>query len=116
MPQAQRAPEFAERYVPKYYSDSLPKYLNKGSQSRHVPGSHNFDPTRSPLNNGVDPKQLLDGIHSRKYPITRINPKGNPIVNFGKPIGSYNGNPTTFGTVHYGKNGAPIVPANPVQY
>ncbi|WP_238409181.1 polymorphic toxin type 50 domain-containing protein, partial [Photorhabdus laumondii] len=68
------------------------------------------------LAEGVDPQKLLNGVHSGEYPIIRMTPRNQPIVNFGKPIGKYEGQPTNYGIIHYGKNGAHIVPANPIQH
>lgn len=43
------------------------------------------------------------------------NSRGQPIVDFGKPIGvdAATGISTQYGTIHSGENGAHIVPANP---
>jgi RHS repeat-associated protein len=96
--------------VPK----DLPKTLSP-RQALHTPGP-TLVPGRSSLT--ADAQKLLDGIHSGEYPIIRMNPRGQPVVDFGKEIGTHAGtaHPTQFGTVHYGKEGAHIVPANPIQY
>jgi len=97
--------------VPK----DLPKTLSP-AQSRHVPGPHLG--RRSPVTS--DAQKLLDGIHSGEYPIFRLNPKGYPVVDFGEEVGTHVGRsgdfPTEYGTVHYGGDGAHIVPAAPIQY
>jgi hypothetical protein len=47
-----------------------------------------------------------------------MNPKKQPVVDFGKEIGTDfgTGQQTKYGTVHYGEQGAHVDPANPVQY
>jgi hypothetical protein len=96
--------------------ENLPKNIHLGQQGKHIPGHNNFTPGRSPLADGVNPQQLLDGVHSGGYPIIRMTPRGQPVVDFGKAIGQFDGKGTQFGIIHYGKNGAHIVPANPVQF
>lgn len=95
---------------------NLPKGIHSGAQGKHIPGHNNYIPGRSTITR--DPQKLLDGVHSGKYPIVRTNPRGQPVVDFGKPIGTHagTGKPTNFGTIHSGKNGAHIVPANPSQF
>ncbi len=68
----------------------------------------------------ANPQTLLEGVNSGKYTILRTN-QNNVIVDFGENIGTFfqNGKvvgPTRYGTIHYGQNGAHIVPANPIQY
>ncbi|WP_269042719.1 polymorphic toxin type 50 domain-containing protein, partial [Photorhabdus laumondii] len=94
----------------------LSKEIHLGQQGKHITGHNNYIPGRSPLAEGVDPQKLLNGVHSGEYPIIRMTPRNQPIVNFGKPIGKYEGQPTNYGIIHYGKNGAHIVPANPIQH
>ncbi|WP_391529712.1 polymorphic toxin type 50 domain-containing protein [Photorhabdus akhurstii] len=94
----------------------LSKEIHLGQQGKHIIGHNNYIPGRSPLAEGVDPQKLLNGVHSGEYPIIRMTPRNQPIVNFGKPIGKYEGQPTNYGIIHYGKNGAHIVPANPIQH
>lgn len=96
--------------------DGLSKEIHPGQQGKHVPGHNNYTPGCSPLIDGVDPQKLLNGVHSGEYKIIRMTPRNQPVVNFGKPIGTYEGQPTSYGIIHYGKNGAHIVPANPVQH
>jgi hypothetical protein len=97
--------------------EGLPRNINKGRQDLHAPGE-GLTPGRSPVTS--DAQALLDGVHAGDYPIIRINPRGQPVVDFGKPIGEYvtpsGSHSTQFGTLHFGKNGVHIVPANPVQY
>jgi hypothetical protein len=97
------------RLVPR----GLPTEINSQLQARHASGTVG---RRSPLLEGVDAQALLDGVHSGAYNVLRINQRGYPVVDFGGPIGMYRGQQTQFGTIHFGKNGAHIVPANPVQY
>jgi RHS repeat-associated protein len=96
--------------------ENLPKDIHSGAQGKHVPGDNNYIPGRSPLADGINPQQLLNGVHSGQYPIIRLTPKNEPIVDFGKTIGYYNGTPTQYGIIHSSKYGAHIVPANPIQY
>ena len=69
----------------------------------------------SALSKNINPQELLDGIHTGKYPVISRGARGDVVVDFGKPIGIDNasGAITNFGTIHSGKNGAHIVPANP---
>jgi len=96
--------------------DSIPKKIHPGQQGKHIPGHNNFTPGRSPLAEGVDAQKLLDGVHSGAYPIVRMTPRNQPVVDFGKAIGEFEGKATQFGIIHHGKKGAHIVPANPVQF
>ena len=104
-------------------TDDLPRNIHSGQQGKHIEGHNNFDPSRSVLTE--NPQELLDGIHSGRYPVVREIVRGNSIsrfVDFGKPIGSFKRQdgstvgPTRYGQVVHGKNGAHIVPANPEQY
>ena len=92
--------------------NDLPTNIHTGQQGKHIRGHNNFEEGRSYFNNGVDPAELLGGVHSGKYPIVGAGARGNPIVDFGRPIGidGRTGQPVTKGQVHYGKNGAHIVP------
>ena len=96
----------------------LPSNIHPDLQGKHIVGHPKYLEGRSTLD--ANPQSLLDGVNEGKYKILRSN-QNNVIVDFGKNIGTFfqNGNeigPTRFGTVHYGKNGAHIVPANPIQY
>lgn len=73
----------------------------------------------------ADPTELLQGLHDGQYSILRQPKPGQVIVNFVNPIGEFwsksSGQPTkigptSYGSVMYGKNGAHIIPANPVQW
>ncbi|WP_082136273.1 polymorphic toxin type 50 domain-containing protein [Pseudomonas deceptionensis] len=92
--------------------NDLPTNIHAGQQGKHIRGHNNFEEGRSFFNNGVDPAELLGGVHSGKYPIIGTGARGNPIVDFGRPVGidGRTGQPVTKGQVHYGKNGAHIVP------
>lgn len=98
--------------VPK----NLPKNIHPGQQGKHIPGHNNYTPGRSSLAEGVNPQKLLDGVQSGAHPIVRMTPRGQPVVDFGKAIGQFEGKATNFGIIHHGKKGAHIVPANPVQF
>ena len=92
----------------------IPDYLSP-KQDRHI------NPTdgRSPLT--ADPQQLLEGLHAGDYQIIR-QPRPNSVtVDFQNSIGEYWQSrqyvgETQYGTVHFGKSGAHIVPANPNQW
>lgn len=96
--------------------DNLPKNIHPGQQGKHIPGHNNYTPGRSPLAEGVNPQTLLDGVQNGAHPIVRMTPRGQPVVDFGKAIGQFEGKATNFGIIHHGKKGAHIVPANPVQF
>ncbi|MGY2257821.1 hemagglutinin repeat-containing protein [Pseudomonas sp. SDO55104_S430] len=90
----------------------LPTNIHMGQQGKHIKGHNNFEEGRSYFNDGVDPAELLGGVHSGKYPVVGVGARGNPIVDFGRPIGvdGRTGQSVTRGQIHYGKNGAHIVP------
>jgi len=90
----------------------LPINIHMGQQGKHIKGHNNFEEGRSYFNQGVDPAELLAGVHSGKYPVVGAGSRGNPIVDFGRPIGvdGRTGQSVTRGQIHYGKNGAHIVP------
>jgi len=95
--------------------DGIAKNIHPGAQGKHIVGDKNYIPGRSTIDAGVDPQTLLDGAHSGKYPVVGTGARGQPIVDFGKPIGvdAGSGLKTQYGTIHSGKHGAHIVPANP---
>ncbi|WP_425221573.1 polymorphic toxin type 50 domain-containing protein [Pseudomonas sp.] len=90
----------------------LPFNIHAGQQGKHIRGHNNFEEGRSYFNDGIDPAELLSGVHSGKYPVVGAGARGNPIVDFGRPIGvdGRTGLSVTRGQIHYGKNGAHIVP------
>ncbi|MHC2148965.1 two-partner secretion domain-containing protein [Pseudomonas sp. 210_17 TE3656] len=92
--------------------NDLPTKIHMGQQGKHIKGHNNFEEGRSYFNDGVDPAELLGGVHSGKYPVVGAGARGNPIVDFGRPIGvdGRTGQSVTRGQIHYGKNGAHIVP------
>lgn len=96
--------------------ENLSKNINPGQQGKHIPGHNNFVPGKSPLAEGADAQKLLDGVHSGEFRIIRMTPRNQPVVDFGSKIGNYQGQPTQYGIIHSGQNGAHIVPANPLQY
>ncbi len=96
-------------------SPNLPA-ISMRDQGRHIIGSGYIE-GRSVLTS--NPETLLNGINGR-YPILRAN-QNRVTVDFGKNIDIYYQNgqaigSTRYGTVHYGKKGSHIVPANPQQY
>jgi len=106
-------PFFSPKGIP--VPADLPKTIFGPKQEIHTTGPTLLE-GRSPLT--ANAQALLDGVHSGEFPIIRLNPRGQPVVNFGKEVGIHaeSGLPTQFGTILYGKKGAHIVPANPVQY
>ncbi|MFV0465273.1 MAG: polymorphic toxin type 50 domain-containing protein, partial [Lachnospiraceae bacterium] len=99
--------------------DDLNLKINIGQQNKHIPGTNNY---KQELANGklksilsADPQQLLDDFAGTGQKIGTNKER----VDFGNVIGKYV-NPetgeavdTTVGIIHYGKNGAHIVPARP---
>lgn len=92
--------------------DDLPTNIHMGQQGKHIRGHNNFQEGRSYFNDGVDPTELLAGVHSGQYAVVGTGARGNPIVEFGRPIGvdGRTGQVVTRGQIHYGNNGAHIVP------
>ncbi|KWV51956.1 polymorphic toxin type 50 domain-containing protein [Stenotrophomonas maltophilia] len=66
---------------------------------------------RDMFNSDVDPSELLVGVHSGKYSVVGNGSRGNPTVEFDRPISvdGTTGQAVTRGQVHYGKNGLHIV-------
>ncbi|WP_459772695.1 hemagglutinin repeat-containing protein [Asaia astilbis] len=92
--------------------------LHEGAQGKHLEGHRNYDETRGRSVITEDPEELLQGVISGKYKIIREG-NGKYVVDFGKKIGRFggaSGPESQFGTVHTGKNGSHIVPANPSQW
>ena len=88
--------------------------LNAGQQGKHIKGHNNYTPGKSILYGNLDDAQgLLNEYAGTGQKINEHKER----VNFGKTIGLWVGNDTsyetTWGIIHYGKNGAHIVPANP---
>lgn len=94
--------------------------LNEDAQGKHIPGHKNFQKGKSYLSISMERAQHLadkfGGTGKRKGNQTR------EVVDFGETIGMYvdrttgESLPTRFGSIHYGKRGCHIVPANPNQY
>ncbi|EIS1622186.1 VENN motif pre-toxin domain-containing protein, partial [Salmonella enterica subsp. enterica serovar Sandiego] len=105
----------------------IAKYtINKGQQNKHIEGTNEYKTAaassgsqRSILT--VDPQSLLPqlgtGQQVGKVEVGLAGSKER--IDFGKPIGNFVDRdtglsvPTTKGIVHYGKDGAHIVPARP---
>ena len=94
--------------------------LNEDAQGKHIPGHRNYQRGKSHLTISMSDAQLLadkyGGTGKRKGNQTR------EVVDFGETIGMYidratgRALPTRYGSIHYGKRGCHIVPANPEQY
>ncbi|MCP3660099.1 MAG: hypothetical protein GY830_07235 [Bacteroidetes bacterium] len=93
----------------------IPKVIHEGQQGKHILGHNNFIPGKSILE--ANAKKLLNGLHSKKYKIIEIINEHQVIVDFAETIGiAYHKDgkifgPTKYGKIHYGKNGAHIVPS-----
>lgn len=94
--------------------------LNKDAQGKHIPGHKNYQGGKSYLRVSMERAQQLADTFGGTG-----RPKGNQtreLVDFGETIGRYvdrstgKSAPTRYGTIHYGKRGCHIVPANPEQY
>ncbi|MDR2167499.1 MAG: hypothetical protein LBE35_06600 [Clostridiales bacterium] len=105
-------------------SDAVNKNLNIGSQTKHIRGSHNFDPGRSEVYGTIeDMQRLVDVYHGTGEVRGHSLREGAPLMEFivlDSPIGIYREITTgeeyetnTF-TIRYGKKGAHIVPARRV--
>ena len=97
---------------------SISKTIHLGKQGKHILGHNNYQVGKSILNS--NPKTLLEGFHAGKFKTLRTF-DNKAIIDFGSDIGTFykGGNavgPTRFGIIHHGKNGAHIVPANPIQF
>lgn len=93
--------------------------IHFGRQAKHMPGQPNFDSTKSPITISITAIQNL--VEHRAGTGYFIPNSHKEIVDFATTIGMYypvNGGrplPTRYGTVHYSKHGAHVVPANPNQ-
>lgn len=92
--------------------------LNPNAQGKHIPSHKNYDKNqkRSIFKGSLEHAQAL--IESKGGAGEWHSPN-KETINFGETIGTWissDGNTrleTTRGTIHYGKNGAHIVPAHP---
>jgi filamentous hemagglutinin len=105
----------------------IAKYtINKGQQNKHIVGTNEYKTAAASSGNQrstltVDPQSLLPqlgtGQQVGKVEVGLAGSKER--IDFGKPIGNFVDRdtglsvPTTKGIVHYGKDGAHIVPARP---
>jgi RHS repeat-associated protein len=115
-------PDYSDFERP-YFTSGSPDEIHQGQQGKHIPGHPNFEPARgrSELTH-PNPQSLLDQYSGTGQPIGGI-PVGQPgskeRVDFGQPIGIHSDQqtntrtPTSKGIIHYGKNGAHIVPSRP---
>jgi filamentous hemagglutinin len=94
--------------------------LNAGQQGKHIPGHNNYIQGRSVLTHKDPPKLLNDFAGTgQRAGGTAGQPGYRERVNFGTEIGQYvdqktgAATPTTNGIIHYGSDGAHIVPARP---
>ena len=102
----------------EHYLENLKIEWDK--QNKHIPGKHNYVPQKSILEYS-DPESLLKKYAGRGVPVRESfgNPGYQEIVDFEEVIGFYVSEidgtqiPTTWGKIHYSKNGAHIVPTRP---
>jgi tetratricopeptide (TPR) repeat protein len=90
-------------------------------QGKHIPWKHNFIEGRSIFEH-ANPQKLLDAFAGTGKRVGNVVPGSHgyrEIVDFQEHIGIWKSDdgilslPTTRGTIHYGKKGAHIVPAEP---
>lgn len=89
--------------------------IHPSAQGKHIQGHNNFISGKSYLNQDVNAQALLDGVHRGNFPTVGTGSRGQPIIDFGSPIGvdARSGLSTQFGTIHSSKKGVHIVPTNP---
>ena len=90
--------------------------IHFGRQAKHMPGQPNHEPSKSTIT--VSLPRLQELVESKGGTgIWRGNNR--EVVDFGVTIGTYRNPgggssiPTSWGTVHYSKSGAHVVPARP---
>ena len=92
--------------------------IHFGRQAKHLPDQPNYDPTKSTITLSIKTLQNLVEHHAGTGEFIPGTQKEN--VDFGIIIGIFlkqgktNGVPTTRGTIHYSKQGAHVVPAQPI--
>ena len=94
--------------------------LVKDSQTKHIPGSWNYQEGKSIFTHS-SPEKLLKEYAGKGQKVRGIPGKADfrERIDFGEIIGYYLEEnsiekiPTTIGTIHYSKKGAHIVPARP---
>lgn len=92
----------------------------KDHQTKHIPGSWNYDVKKSILTH-PDPEKLFKKNAGKGQKIKGVpgKPDYRERVDFGEMIGYYVDEgtkqklPTTIGTIHYSKKGGHIVPGKP---
>lgn len=83
---------------PLLFANEHVKGINPGAQSKHIPGSHNYDPNRSQLL--ADPEQLLKKVYALDYEFVRYNPRGMAVIRFNQPVGIYSSHGTSIGVTN----------------
>jgi hypothetical protein len=90
--------------------------IHFGRQAKHMPGHSNHDPAKSTI---TLPLPRLQELVESKGGTGIWRGSNKEVVDFGVPIGTYRvpggGSPvsTSWGTIHYSKFGAHVVPARP---
>jgi RHS repeat-associated protein len=95
----------------------VPRNIHDGQQGKHRETHNNYDPNRGRSVLTSDPQTLLNEVHSGVHSVDVMS-ANKATVDFGKAIGKYYDNgvlvgKTTRGTIHFGSQGAHIVPARP---
>lgn len=90
--------------------------INPDKQSKHIPGSKNYQSGKSELTIPIPHAQeLINQFHNRGTKVSDNKER----VDFGEVIGNYvdpvtgEKTKTTIGIIHYSKTGTHIVPARP---
>lgn len=90
--------------------------LHYGKQSKHIPGSANFNDAKSPITTSI---VRLQQLVEEKAGTGKWRGANKEVVDFGETIGRYVNPrtgvsvPTSKGTIHYSATGAHVVPAAP---
>jgi hypothetical protein len=113
-----RAKLFREVYTKWDVRERANLKIQMDRQGKHVKGHRNFQPGKSEFTHS-DPQRLVDEYAGYGFK-WRGDIPGAPgyqeVVNFEEIIGYVDGNPipTTWGKIHYAKDGVHIVPFNPL--
>ncbi len=96
--------------------------INFGQQGKHIPGHNNFQNGKSVFTH-ANPKALFEKFSGKGQPLNnfKFGEAGyKERVDFGEVIGNFiyknKSYETTRGIIHYGENGAHIVPARPANF
>lgn len=91
--------------------------LHFGKQAKHIRGQPNHDPTKSEITVSITELQNLVELRAGSGKWNRQGTR--ETIDFGVVIGVHRdgrtgkSTPSSWGTIHYSKSGAHVVPANP---